>query len=93
MLPYANGYKNAREIFPEWLLMRLQDCYLGRVWVPGKKRKIKEIGKAERDIKMIKLYSEGKRVKDLADEFFLTKERVRQILKGGMKDGSQREDR
>lgn len=90
MNPYTNGYKNARDVLPERILRKLQDVYIGLVWVPGSnKKKVKEIGKAERNRKMIELYSNGKSIKALANEFFLSAERVRQIIKGGLQNGSQ----
>ena len=89
MIIYAHRYANARDVLPEELVKKLQSIHTGLVWVSAKKRRVIKSGdKKERNMKIIEIYSGGMSVSDIADEFFLSKERVRQIIKGGMKDGS-----
>jgi len=87
---YQNEYKNARDVLPEELIMKLSQFYTGLVWIPGLvKRKIKTRDTKERNQKIIKLYSQGKTMEKIAEEIYLCKERVRQIIKrkGGLKHG------
>lgn len=87
---YQNEYKNARDVLPEELIMKLSQIYTGLVWIPGlKRRMIKRKGTKERDQKILKLYSQGKTMEKIAEEIYLCKERVRQIIKsnGGLKRG------
>ena len=92
---FPNDYRNARDVLPEELVRRLQSIHTGLVWIPAvKRRTIKSNGKEERNRKIVTLYLGGKAIREISKEFFLSNERVRQIIKinGGMKHGSKRED-
>ena len=81
MRPYRNGYKNAYEVLPEELVKKLQSIYTGPVWIPAlKKRRIKTEA-YERDEKILKLYRDGKSIREISLAVFLCMERVRQIIR------------
>ena len=88
---FPNDYRNARDVLPDELVRKLQSIHIGLVWVPAvKRRAIKSNGKEERNRKITELYSGGKAIKEISKEFLLSNERVRQIIKGDLKNGSQR---
>ncbi len=83
MREYRNKYKNAYEVLPEELIRKLQSIYTGPVWIPAVKRRRIKTEARERDRKIMRLYMEGKSIREIAEEVFLCPERVRQIIRSG----------
>jgi hypothetical protein len=70
-------YKNAKKVLPPELLWRItehvQGCFL---WIPSRSYE-ERIQRAER---MVRLYEDGMPTDQIAERFYLTPRRVRQIL-------------
>lgn len=76
------GYANAADVLPPRLLRRIQAYWWGLLWIPspaGGKRQDQKL----RDARIRRLHAQGLTPADLAREFHLTAERIRQIVRRG----------
>jgi DNA-binding NarL/FixJ family response regulator len=81
MREYRNEYRNAHEVLPEELVKKLQRIYTGPVWIPAvRKRRIKSEAR-KRDEDIMRLYRDGKSIKEIAETVPLCLERIRQIIR------------
>jgi DNA-binding NarL/FixJ family response regulator len=78
---YSSKYRNAYEVLPTELVETLQSIYTGPVWIPAvRKRRIKSEAR-KRDEDIMRLYRDGKSIKEIAETVPLCPERIRQIIR------------
>lgn len=75
-------YANARDVLPPSLLRRIRAHWQGLLWIPileGRRRKTRH--DAARDRRIVRDHLRGRSTAELAQEFSLSRERIRQIVR------------
>lgn len=81
---YRHTYRNARDVLPEELIIKIQEHHYGLLWIPvTHRRRIKSRGLEERNQLILDLRERGDSVREISGKVYLSPERVAQIIREG----------
>lgn len=81
-------YANARDVLPPSLLRQVQAHWQGLLWIPVRERRPRKTrADAARDRRIVRDHLRGRPTAELAEEFALSQERIRQIVRKAKRRG------